>query len=122
MAAPIFHKPSPSSKMPRQIWQEAGLPATADELTIRDALDIWTVSHAHVYEKSDLCFHIQWVSSDGYIIHCNYTAFQNWILCAAADAAAAAPTNTIAAPQNDRPTIIINESNKLSDSKALTKI
>ena len=97
--------------MPRQIWEEAGLPAAADELTIRDALDIWTVSHAHVYEKSDLCFHIQWVSSDGYIIHCNYTAFQNWILCSSASAAPSTtePANT----KEPKPSIIIEDKNTI---------
>jgi hypothetical protein len=115
MATPLFNKPSQSSKIARQIWEEAGLPAAADELTIREALDIWTVSHAHVYEKSDLCFHIQWVSSDGYIIHCNYTAFQNWILCAAT-VATAAPTTTV--PVNikePKPIITIDDTTSNSD-------
>lgn len=83
MATQLFHKPSLSSKVARQIWEEAGLPETADEYTIRNALDLWTVEHAHVYEKSDMRFYIQWVSTEGYIIQCDYITFQNWILCAA---------------------------------------
>jgi hypothetical protein len=81
----IFQRPPPSSKDTRHIWDEAGLPETADEFSIKFALDSWATWHAYVYKKeNDDTFHIQWVNPNGYIIKTLYDTFFRWILVSCA--------------------------------------
>ena len=77
----IFYRPPISSKDTRHIWDEAGLAETADEDTIKYALDLWAVWCAHVYKKDDNDeYYIQWVNPSGYIIKTLYNTFVKWIL------------------------------------------
>ena len=92
----IFYRPPVSSKDTRHIWDEAGLPEAADEISIKFALDVWAVCNAYVYKKeSEEEYYIQWVNPSGYIIKTIYDTFVRWILvsCAAPPAPMTQPVN-----------------------------
>lgn len=81
-----YHRPLPSSKDPYYIWTSAGLPESAAEPIVIEAIDDWATLNAYVYSKpnykGELEYHIQWINPQGYIIKTYYDTFKKWVLCA----------------------------------------